>query len=399
MTIDSAAIPNTADRAQIAERAQALGETLRASTSETEAARSVAPGAVEAIQQAGLLRILVPGRLGGYEAGLPAMVDAVSAVARADAASGWMLLVLTAHDWMLGMFPEQCQQEVYAAGPDVRVSGGLASQGRAEPVEGGWRVSGRWQFGSGVDQGDWSLLGAVQATADGEDPKNVHVVVPRSDYRVDDTWFTLGLRGTGSKDILLDEVFVPAHRSLPTGALFGGRGPGIALHDDASLYRIPVLSGLAVHLGAASLGIARAGLDAFIAQTTARRHTYTGVEKAESPGLQLRVAESLEELHAAELLVYDLCERLSAAAALERIPSATRAQLMWQGAYLVQLCRRAVSRVFEAAGAKSVQDTSALQKAFRDINTAAHHATIDPDDTAITYGRVAFGLRPNSILL
>ena len=223
-------------------------------------------------------------------------------------------------------------------------------------------------------------------------------MVPKSDYHIDDTWFTLGLRGTGSQDIVVEDVFVPEYRSVPTGALFGGRGPGVPLHQE-SLYRMPVLAGLAAHLGAASLGMARGGLDAFIEQTTARRHTYTGTHKSESPGLQLRVAESLEELHSAELLLYDLCDRFDEVAAAERIPSATRAQLMWQGSYIVQLCRRAVGRVFDAAGAKSVHDTSALQKAFRDINTASHHATIDPDDAAIAYGRVVFGLRPNTTLL
>lgn len=398
MGTDTRDAPAIAGRSEIAEQARSLSDILRASGAESEEARSVTPAVVDALRQAGLFRILLPGRVGGYAAGFPAMVDAVSAIARADSASGWILLVLTAHDWMLGMFPAQCQDEVYAAGPDTLVSGGLASQGTAAPVEGGWRVSGRWQFGSGVDHGDWSLLGAVQTNSTDEEPRNVHIVVPVSDYHVDDTWFTLGLRGTGSKDIVMEDVFVPEHRSVPTGALFGGLGPGVPLHKE-SLYRVPVLAGLAAHLGAASLGIAQGGLDAFIEQTTARRHAYTAAHKSESPGLQLRIAESLEELHGAELLLYDLCERFDEATAAERIPSAARARLMWQGSYIVQLCRRAVSRVFDAAGARSVHDTSALQKAFRDINTASHHATIDPDDAAIAYGRVAFGLRPNTILL
>ena len=393
-----AAPPASAGREEIAQRARDLAPTLAGFSARTESERSVHPDAVAAMRDAGLFRILLPKRVGGYELGFPAMVDAVSAVAEADAASGWILLVLTAHDWMMGMFAAHCQDDIYAATPDTLVSGGLASQGRAEPVAGGWRVSGRWQFGSGVDHGDWSLMGAVQADSTPEDPKHVHIVVPASEYRIDDTWFTLGLRGTGSKDIVMEDVFVPEHRTVPTGTLFGGGGPGVPLQESV-IYRAPVLSGLALHVGAASLGIARSGLQHFIDGTTGRVHAYTGTAKVESVGLQLRLAESSEELHATELLLYDLCRRFDEAAREERIPSAVRARLMWQSAYAVQGARRAVGRLFDAAGAKAVHDSSPLQKAFRDINTACHHATLDPDDAATAYGRVLLGLRPNTILL
>ena len=165
------------------------------------------------------------------------------------------------------MFPEAGQCEVYANGPDARVAGGLASQGRAVRADGGWNVSGRWQFASAVDHSQWLIMGSTIETSKPDDPKHVHVVMPTTEATIDDTWFTLGLRGSGSKDIVVDNVFVPDQRAAFTGTLFGGQGDGVDLHP-TNLYRTPVLSGLALHLASATVGIAQAAQQHFIDQTT-----------------------------------------------------------------------------------------------------------------------------------
>ena len=382
---------------EIIARAKGLLPLLAQNAQRAEADRSVPAANIEALREAGLFRLLVPRRVGGFELTLRTMVDAVTTVAEGCVSSAWIVMVATAHDWMVGMFPEEGQDDVYGGGaqsdgPDSIVAGTLAAQGRAVPVENGWRVSGRWQFGSGVDHAPWCLAGATLTTSTPNDPKHVHVLVPRSDFVIDDTWHVLGLRGTGSKDIVLEDVFVPTHRSMATGTLFGGRSPAAARHA-TRVYLTPVLPGLAVHIASAVLGIARAALDLFIQETKPRTHAYTGTSKAAKVGLQLRVAEAAGEIRAAELLLIDACEELERlAAGVTPSDDVQRAWTKWQAAYAGKLCRQAVERLFAGGGARVAFDSSALQQAFRDLSTGANHAVIDPDDSAETYGRLTFGL-------
>ncbi len=398
-TTQSSSAPATATPEQIAERVRGVAPALARNALASEERRSVHPETIEALRDAGLFRILLPRRVGGYELTFPTMVDAVSTAAQACSAGGWVLAVLTAHDWMLGMFPDECQDEVYAEGPDALVAGGLATQGKAQPVEGGWRVSGRWQFGSGCDHATWFIAGAELTTSTPQAPKHVHVILPAADVAIDDTWFTLGLRGTGSKDLVIDNAFVPEHRSLATGTLFGGRSEAAA-RQATKLYRTPVLAGLALHIAAASLGIARSAYDRFVEQTKSRKHAYTGELKSGVVGTQMRIAEASAELRSAELLLADLCVQLDAVAASDdRVSLETRAWTKWQAAYATQLCRRAVERIYAAAGARGIFDSSALQQAFRDINTGTHHATLDPDDAAETVGRLELGLSAGTFIL
>ncbi|MEE9277355.1 MAG: acyl-CoA dehydrogenase family protein, partial [Dehalococcoidia bacterium] len=212
-------------------------------------------------------------------------------------------------------------------------------------------------------------------------------------------WYTLGLRGTGSKDMLVDDVFVPTHRSISTGALFSGRSEPATCHS-SKIYLAPVLPGLALHIGAGSLGIARGALNLFVEQTKGRAHAYTGQSKADVVGLQMRIAEAAAEIRSAELLLSDLCVQFEQQITSgERPDVPMRARTKWQAAYVTQLCRRAVERLYAAAGARSVYNSSGMQKAFRDINTATHHATLDPDDAAETYGRLQLGLSAGTYIL
>jgi alkylation response protein AidB-like acyl-CoA dehydrogenase len=348
---------------------------------------------------AGLWRILTPRTYGGWEAGLRAQVEALFVTAAADPAAGWVQMVSNAHCWMVGSFPVPCQEEVFAAGADIRIPGTLAAQGKATRVDGGWRLNGRWQFASGVDHGDWVMIGAVADHLPESTDRALHVVAPKADVFVDDTWHTLGLRGTGSKDIVADDVFVPAHRAIPTRLVFDGMSPHGERHA-THVNRLPVLVCLSVQLAAAVAGIARGALELHVGRTAARREVYTGKAKAENVGAQLRVAESTTELTAAALLVRaaaDRCDEVGRTG--ERLTVAERAELKWHAAYAVELCRRATDRVFAGSGAHAVYDDSELQSRYRDVNTACHHAVADFDANAEMYGRTRLGLDPGTPLL
>ncbi len=291
-----------AETDEILSRVSAIHERIAARAADSEQARRLDPDSIAAMREAGIFRLLAPRRYGGYEATLRTQMEATAVIAHAYPAAGWLQVVLGGHTWILGSFPEKCQDEVFGDGPDVRIPGTLAAQGKAVTVDGGWRLSGRWQFCSGVDHGDWLLIGALADHLPQTPDRSLHVVVPRAEVVVDDTWFSLGLRGTGSKDIVARDAFVPAHRAMPSRMLFEGRSPHAALHA-TGLYRLPVLSGLGLQLGGAVLGMARRALELHVERTRTRREVYTKNAKSEHAGTQSRIAESAAEVLSAELLL------------------------------------------------------------------------------------------------
>ena len=180
-----------------------------------------------------------------------------------------------------------------------------------------------------------------------------HVMVPRADVELDDTWHTLGMRGSGSKDLVVTDVFVPDHRAVPTFPTFLGLSP----HARSAVYRLPVYSGLPAMLSGSVLGMAESGLKAFI-EKTADRRTAHGVSKGENANMQQRVAESTAEITAARRLLEDMCDRFDAALALDQAPLSEkeRIQFRWDSAYIVELCRRAIDRLFSASGAHGLYE-------------------------------------------
>ncbi|MPY94677.1 MAG: hypothetical protein GEV08_16930 [Acidimicrobiia bacterium] len=391
--------PSVPAYAEILERAERLRPLLAGQTAASEAARRVTDESITAMKEAGMFRLLSSRLYGGWETSLRAQATTAAIVAQGCAATSWLQMVLGAHTWVLGSFPPGCQDEVFGPSPDVLIAGTLSSQGTARQVEGGWMVQGRWQFCSGVDHADWLLVGTLQRdTPDGK-PRSLHVVLPLADALVDDTWFTLGMRATGSKDLVLEDVFVPEHRTMPTGTLFDGRSPHAARHE-TNLYKAPVISSLALQAGGTILGMARAAYDAIVERTRVRKEVYTAGRKADSAGTQRRVAEAHAELVSAELLLQRTCGGFEALAETGRPATLEeRAELKWGATYPSELCRRAVERLYAASGAHAVYDDAPLQRMFRDINTVVHHAAIDLDSTAEMYGRVALGLPPGTPIL
>ena len=358
-----------------------------------EANRRLAEGSITALREAGALRLLVPERAGGDEREFADMVANVREAALYDGAAAWVLMVLVGHSWMLGSMTEEVQDEVYGVDPDAIVPGSLAPVGSATECDGGWLIDGRWPFTSGAVWGDWFLLGS-QVLAEGKRPRLLHVVIPRDDIEVDDNWYAIGLRGTGSCDVVADQAFVPRHRTIDSGDLLGGRSPWSSRHR-TSVYRTPVLPGLAVHVAAAALGLARAGLDDAADRFGVQDDRYMGSPKSKRPGLHMRLAESNTEVRSAELLIADTLGLLRQAAA-GADSKQLRAQAKYQGSYAIELCRRALDRVTTAAGGRAVFDGSRLQQTFRDVTMASQHQVADLDTVGEAYGRTRLGMDPGA---
>jgi 3-hydroxy-9,10-secoandrosta-1,3,5(10)-triene-9,17-dione monooxygenase len=366
---------------QMAERAVACDE-----------ARQVVSENMRAMIDTGMFRIPQPARVGGYELSLRTLGAAVTALSRACSSSGWVLMVMGAHHWCMGVFPEQAQDDVFGDGRDGLVAGTLSWQGNAIAVDGGYRVNGRWQFASGVDHAEWVMLGC--ADPDSHNPR-VHVVVPVGDLEIDDTWHVMGLQGTGSKDVVAHDVFVPEHHAVDTRQMFGGTSLHATNHR-SNLYRLSAEAMLCMSVSTAVLGSAQFAVDQFIQRTRERKVILTGASKAEHGPTQIRVAEAAAEIRAAHLLqqeVYDEFDRLMARG--ERFDPAHRTWVRWQVSYAAELCRRAVTRLFSGSGAHAVYAPSALQRAFRNIHVGAQHASLDFDTGAEQYGRLLLGPGPS----
>ncbi len=376
------------DHDEVMRRVAAISPALAENARACDAARKLVPESMRLVVDAGLFKILQPRRVGGYELPMRTAAEAVSATSQACPSSGWVLMVMGAHHWVVGCLPERGQDDVFGGGRDGLVAGTLSWQGTAEPAEGGYRVNGRWQFCSGVDHSEWVMLGCADPKTHGP---GVHLVVPRAEIEVDDTWHVMGLQGTGSKDVVAHDIFVPAHRAVETRALFIGASPNASKHA-TNLYRLSAEAMLATSGMSALVGQAKTALQRFIERTRERKVILTGARKADHGPTQVRLAEAAGEVQCADLLLHsslDAFDRLAASG--ETCGNELRVQARWNAAYGVELCRRAVERMYAGSGAHAVYAPSDLQVSFRNIEVGAQHASMDFDTSAEMYARMRLG--------
>jgi 3-hydroxy-9,10-secoandrosta-1,3,5(10)-triene-9,17-dione monooxygenase len=370
---------------------------LRETDAESESQRHLSDRAVALLHEAGLTRIMSPAAYGGQQASPRALVHAERVVAHGSAAASWVLMVCGAHTFIAGRFPRKGQDDVFGADAGMLIPGVPSRQGTCKRADGGFVLDGRWPFASGVDHGDWVLLGSRGVRNDvGEPTPGMVVVVPKADVDIDDTWFTLGMRGTGSKDVVLDDVFVPEHHAVAMSEAFLGTVPGV----DIPLYRLPVASTLATMLLGTIVGMSERGLQLFVEQTRTRKDAYSGEPKVLNVGLQRRVAESNAEIAHAWSLAMQNCDLLEATMDHDPpMPTADRLQVRWNAAYAAELWRRAADRLFAGAGANAAHDRNVFQTVFRNINTATHHAMLDFDTTIEMQGKLLLGVEQNDAMI
>ena len=285
------------------------------------------------------------------------------------------------------MFPEEAQEEYWAESPDTLASTSFnPAGGLVKPTEGGYRVSGRWDYSSGCDPATWVML--IGNAPEGP----VLLMLPRRDYRIDDTWFVVGLRGTGSKDIVVDEAFVPHHRAVSMNDVREGCTPGRAVHDTPN-YRVPMRSILSFTLAASVLGMAQGGLEVFAENIQGQVSGRTGGKFTESAGLQLRLAEADAELRAAQALLKQDCGEIFAKArASEAFTLEERARYRRDQSYIAKLSVQAIDRVFEASGGRALFESHPLQRFHRDVHAASHHISLAWDAPAEQFGKVRLGI-------
>ena len=389
----------TAPPAQgLVERTAALVPMLRENAAATEAARRVPPENLEALSEAGVFKMTVPKRFGGYESDLQTQCDVLAELATGCPSTSWVATIFTALIWTIGTFCDEAQEEVFAT-PDVKVSCVFnVPAGQAVRRDGGVVVSGRWPFNTGCHGADWTLMTALCEPEGGTgEPAPIGALFPASELEIIDDWYATGMAGTGSNSTAAKDVFVPAHRIVSLPALLEGDFP--ARHNSAGPYfNFPTAALLIVNAGGTPLGIARGALEAFLERLPGRQITYTNyTSQAEAPVTHLRVGECALKLDSVDAHVRHAC------AILDNHPGGPmsmedRVKARTHIAYATGLAREVVDGLFYASGATSIQVGVPIQRFQRDMQALANHGLMLSSTVTELYGRVLCGLEPNTMI-
>ncbi|MQA07139.1 MAG: flavin-dependent monooxygenase [Pseudonocardiaceae bacterium] len=354
---------------------------------EAEDLRRIPEESIKSLQELGFFKLLQPARHGGYEADPGTFYTAVRLLASACGSTGWVASVLGVHPWQLGLFAGQAQDEVWGEDTDVRISSSYAPMGRAKPVDGGFRFSGRWSFSSGCDYATWVFVGGLVLDKDGTPTDFRTFLLPREDYAIDDVWDTVGLRGTGSNDIIVDDVFVPEYRTLSFVDTGKCRCPGQEVNT-APLYRLPFASVFSCSISVPVIGMASGAYQAYVGYTRERVRASTGGKAADDTFNQMRIAEAASEIDGAMLSIErNIAEEMELARRGEKIPMPLRMRLRRDQVNATGAAIRAVDRLFESAGGRALKVGTPIQRFWRDAHAGRVHAINDPEKALAMYGQ------------
>jgi len=373
-------------------RARALVPALRERAEHGETLRQMPPETLEDLHRTGLFRFHQPRRWGGMEVEFVALFDIPAEVARGCASTGWNVANLSVHHWMLALYDERAQDEVWGKNPDALIASGIAfPQGQGRRVDGGFVVSGFWNFSSGVDAADWNMLAVI--VRDGDRVVDHRMcLVPRSDYEIVDDWHVVGMRSTGSKSVRARELFVPEHRALSMYLIRGGSEFPGARVNPSPLYRVPLAS-LGSHcLAGAGVGNAQAAVELTIEAITARSTSYTAARMRDFQAVQLRVARAAALTDAARLVIRADCLEAARIAAEGRVPAIEdKLRFKRNVAWAMEQCTEAVDTLHALAGANGIYDRYPIQRLFRDQHALAAHIGFSWDAQGAPWGLVALG--------
>jgi alkylation response protein AidB-like acyl-CoA dehydrogenase len=368
-----------------------LVDRLAARAGETEELRRLPDATIEDYEAAGLGRLLLPARYGGEQADFPAILDPVRELAHGCTSSAWTLGFYMLHVWVLALFDERAQDELFAAGRPVRAPAPLAPTGRGLPAPGGVRLTGRWSWATGIAHAEWVLLGALCGPDDQIDP--ALVLMPAAEVEVSDTWRTEGMRGTGSADVHVQDAFVPSHRIVGIREIYSGTAPGAALHD-ASVYRWPLVPALAMTAAMPALGSAERAVELFSERLAGRVLAHGGGAQRDKPAAQMRLGEARVRLRACRALVEETMEAIQCRLGHgERADLGVRADARLAAAHVVAESRRVIALLLAAAGGSAHFLGDPLQRIKRDVDTLAGHVIFDYDTSRELAGTLAIGGR------
>jgi alkylation response protein AidB-like acyl-CoA dehydrogenase len=376
-------------------KAAGLRALLEDHAGETDALRRLPDANVNALTTAGLCRLMVPKRFGGHETNIHTYIEVMEELGRGCGSTSWVASLINVCAWLTSLFPERAQQDVWGGNRDAWVAGSLAPHGDATPVDGGWRVTGKWMWASGCMHAQWAACGIHMNNDKGETVNFGLSLMPMSELTIDDTWFVAGMKGTGSNTIVAKDVFVPEHRFLPYPAAFAGSYR--TEFTDEIVYRVALVPVTILILVGSQLGMAQAALD-FVVEHAAKRgvtHTNYG-RQIDSAGFQILLADAAMKIETARLHAFRAADDLDTCAAAGRHPDLKeRARVRADSALVAKYCREAVEILVSAHGTSSMADWNRLQRLWRDVHVASRHAITEWQVNLEIYGKALLGVEPN----
>ncbi|MBL8628458.1 MAG: hypothetical protein JNM81_02445 [Rhodospirillaceae bacterium] len=389
----SKATPEPSD-AELIARAQSLVPVLRERGPQTDRARRVPDETMHALLDAQLCQILAPRRFGGFEKNLTTLLDIGLELARGCGSTAWQYCLLTGHHWILAHYPLEAQKELYGVRnyaffpQTVSGKGGLA-----KVVEGGYRVTGQWSFATGIDFSDWV---SCTAPIDKENPHplqdRINFLMPKADVEVLDTWHTVGMRGTGSRDFVLKDVFIPNHRTLSQADLQSGRSPGRQALPEYVGLGAPYFSVLLTGVLPPLLGLTARTIEEFTNYTKGRSGI-AGINHQTRPATQIKLGYAQARYDAMHRTARGIFEDIARCLVSgEKITGEQRIRHRRDAAYVGDECAKIVDSLIASAGARSQFQDSVFQQLQRDIHTVRTHVVFDLDDATEAYGRHMLGI-------
>ena len=373
-------------------RAREIVPILRERAQTCEDARMLIRENEQLLHETGLFRFHQPKAFGGMELDFVAIFDIPAELARGCPSTAWNVGNLATHHWMLGYWEPETQHEVWDANPDALIASSIAlAAGRGRKTDGGFVVNGRWPFSSGVDNSDWNMLAVT--VYDGDTAVDWRLcLVPKTDYEIIDTWYAMGMAGTGSKDIAVKELFVPERRALALARTRGGyEHPGAALNRGA-LFGIPIIGAAGIPLSPASIGAAEGAYELFLAAMQKRVGTYTGAKVADFQAVQIKVARARALIDSGRALSRQASIALQEFSARGEVPDlATKLRFRAQSAFAVNQAREAVETLWSCYGAQGIYTRDPLQRHLRDVIAMNQHFSFNFDIAGAAFGLHALG--------
>ncbi|UPW03227.1 hydroxylase [Rhodococcus pyridinivorans] len=362
---------------QVLDSVSEFADEIRADGAEGDTLMRLTDRSAKRLRDAGVIRLLQPKAFGGLEAHPREFAETAMAIGAMDGATGWVSGIVGVHPWEMAFFDPKAQEEVWGENPDTWIASPYAPMGVATPVDGGYILNGRWSFSSGTDHCDWVMIGAAVGDKDGNrlnPPQSLHVLLPRSDYRIDhDSWNVVGLRGTGSKDLIVENAFLPEYRTLRAERVMGG----VAWQDagrDETLYKFPFSCIFPLGITSSLIGIAEGALNCYI-ESQRERVTVSGTAIKQDPYVLSNLGDAAAEIAASRAALletvdrfWDLTERgIEVTFEQRAIGRRTQVAAAWRAV-------RAVDEIFSRAGGGALQLSNPLQRFWRDAHAGLSHA-------------------------
>ncbi|QBJ98378.1 hydroxylase [Rhodococcus sp. ABRD24] len=385
---------------QVLDRIEQYADEIRADGVEGDKLMRLTDANAKRLREAGVIRMLQPKTHGGLEVHPREFAETAMSIGAMDGATGWVGGIVGVHSWELAFFDPQAQEEVWGQDPDTWMASPYAPMGVATPTDGGYILSGRWSFSSGTDHCQWVMIGAAVGDRDGNrimPPKILHVLLPRSDYEIDhESWDVVGLRGTGSKDLIVENAFIPTYRTLDAAKVFDGTAPKEAGRTE-TLYNFPFSCIFPLGITSSLIGIAEGALACHLAAQR-NRITVAGTAIKEDPHVLFAIGEAAAEIAASRAALlstvdrfWDMTEKGQEVTFEQRaVGRRTQTASAWRAV-------RAVDEIFARSGGGALQMKTPMQRFWRDAHAGLVHAIHVPGSIFYASSLSELGGEPKGI--